>query len=649
MKRPSNFLLLGLSILLILSAVSGTNNTQAGASNPFTTELLSDHSVTAEFTPFLYIEYGILTSGDTAHVYWLEGSSGSESTNIFYRQVPGGSTTRLSNLTLSEGEVQTGSMDSLISPDGTPHIIWTEETDSTEKVDLFYWSKSSGTLLLSDHSQTEGHAQSGAFPFLLDRSGTPHLVWHEETDSNEGRDIFYWTPSTGTILLTDHSASEGSIISQNMKLVLDDNDTPHITWQENGGPNVYFYWNPSLFAPVSFPDFYSNITFTVVENVAHFVWRAEAEVEGPLVYWNSATQVEQILPTSSGTPNSLKLFPDSSNDIHIVWSQRDTNACLSHWDSVTKTTQVLVLGENCEYSVGSYVDNLDTIHSLIIDEPTGSSDGRLRYWNSTLTNPILIPTNLTSVPDLIGTNDGVVHATWSESPNVLDSNFYHWDNISQAATNLSQLAGDNSRLGPREQPMLNSADELHLLWTEDVNGLGVDEYFYWNSVDKTIHNLFTDLGISSLPAWQLEDLIMSHSGDGSPYFYWYGIPTTGPEGFYFWDSSQDEVQLLDEGVPCKGIYHVISQDHDIFGNVYLAWIDQVSFTNHFWSESSGKIDFNLTAASDGCDPPIVKVSETGDIFTVWIEESDVAGEGLDLYAGWLESSIENVYLPLTVR
>lgn len=656
MKR--NFLLLFATLILsfALTSVFDYESTQAGS--PLTSELLSDHTLTSASATFPYIGFGIETSDDVAHVYWQENGDGAEGSDLFYRQIPGGSTIRLSDLSQTEGDVYTFTEDSrgsAIAPDGTVHIIWLEETNTSEKDDLFYWSAATGTLLLSDRTETEGFVYIPNVLLELDKDGNPHVLWYEETATGEGRDIFYWNRTTGTHLLTDRNQTEGGFVNFSyVKILLSDNGTPHISWSEFGNDGttpLYFYWNPSFTTPAIFPDLRSFATITVVEDTAHTAWQS-GFLDGPIVYWNSSTKTEQIIPSSDDNPTGLALEVDSANNIHILWSEAQTNNCLSHWDSVSQLTEVIVTGENCRSSYGTYIDDSDVIHTIYTDDPTGNDDYYLHYWNSTLANPNLLKANTyyTSVDNLLGTGNGVVHVTWRELPNSSDDNLYHWDNVSQTVTNLSQLAGSNSRLGPRATPALNNAEELHLLWPEQVNGSSDYEYFYWNSEDKTIQNLFTKFGISSLPSSSLDELTMAYTENGAPYLIWYGLPDNGPEGFYFWNSAKDEIHLLGESLPCNGGSYSFSNDSNLLGNIYFAWLDGSTFTNYFWSETSGQVDISSTVVSEiYCDPPFVKVSDNGRIFVVWIEESDTAGEGLDLFAGWIETSISQVFLPIATK
>lgn len=653
MKRNLLLLFVALSLSLILASFLDYESTQAGS--PLTTELLSDHSLTTADTFFNNYGYGVETSGNIAHVYWQESGNNTEGTDLFYRQIPGGSTIQLSDPALSEGDVSVVWFDTAVAPDGTFHMIWLEDTDTTEAGDLFYWSAATGTLLLSDHTETEGYVQPAlnTLSLIMDANGNPHTFWTEETGSAEGEDFFYWSLATGTVLLTDRSQTEGNDVDFGPnKLQIGDDGVVHITWGELGNDGTtptYFYWNSSLATPVILPNIRTSI---VAGNVAHIIgWTA---IEGPISYWNSSTQSLQTIPSSSDPGGIIfvnSLIADSTNTVHLFWSEGVSNVCLSHWNSATQTTDDLVMGDVCYPSWSVYVDHSDNFHTVVVDQPSGTF--RFRYWNDTLANPIVVPIGNTSNNGKLTGIDGssMVHLTWIESSGS-DDNYYHWDNVNQTVNNLSQLAGSDTLISSTESQIEQSSNgELYMLWSEQITSTGALQNFSWNSEVNATQNLFTELGISSL-SFDF-DMTMDFVESGVPYFIWHGTPTSGADGFYLWDSARDEVHLAGESLPCTEVGGPYGNDSDIFGNIYLAWQDDSTGTNYFWSEASGQVDLSLTAASDTlCHAPRVKTGDSDRVFVVWIEESDDAGEGLDIYGGWLDApnTFGNVvYLPFITK
>lgn len=647
MKRT--FYLLFVCVSVFLLSIYTFSNKPVNAGNTLSTELLSDHSLTTADTSFNNYGYGLEISGNIAHVYWQESGNNTEGIDLFYRQLPTGDTIRLSDPALSEGDVSTVWFDTAVGLDGTFHMIWLEDTNSPEAGDLFYWSANTGTLLLSDHSQTEGYVQP-AFQTLfikLDQTGNPHVIWHEETGTAEGEDLFYWSPSIGTVLLTDRSQTQGNDVNLGPNsLMLGDNGTAHITWAEYGNDGTtptYFYWNPSLLSPVNLPNIRSSI---VTGNVAHIIgW---ANNEGPISYWNSSTQSTQTIPSSSDPGGIIfvgRMVADSTNAAHVLWVEGNSNVCLSHWDSINQTTEDLILGDACRPLFNVYVDNSDNLHTVVVDQPMGNF--RFRYWNSSLLNavPVVVGDSISNGKSTGITDSGLVHITWTDSSSA-DDNYYHWDNSNQTASNLSQIAGADTHISSAGRQIEQSSNgELYMLWSEEISGTGTFQNLYWNSATGITQNLFTELGINSIDTDL--NMTMDFLESGAPYMIWHGIPISGPEGLYLWDSTQDEVPLLGESLPCSEVSKSFSSDSDQMGNIYLTWQDDTTYINYFWSKASGQVDLSLTPAPEAfCDPPLVAVGDNGNVFIMWIEESDVAGEGLDVYGGWLASPGGNIFLPM---
>ena len=140
MKRNFLLLLVSLALSPVLISLQNHKSTQAGS--PLTMELLSDHSLTIADAMFNIYGYGVEVNSNVAHVYWQESGNGTEGTDWFYRQLPGGSTIRLSDSAMSEGDVNTFWFDTAVAPDGTFHIIWLEDTNTTEDGDLFILERS---------------------------------------------------------------------------------------------------------------------------------------------------------------------------------------------------------------------------------------------------------------------------------------------------------------------------------------------------------------------------------------------------------------------------------------------------------------------------------------------------------------------------
>ncbi len=656
MKRNFLLLFITFSLSFALASAFDYEPTQAGSS--FTTELLSDPNLTAGDAMF---RYAVKTNGDIAYAYWQENGNNSEGIDLFYRQLPGGSTIQLSDPALSEGDVSPVWYDAAVAPDGTFHIVWLEETNTAEAGDLFYWSADTGTLLLSDRTQTEGGVQSSyTLDLVLDKNSIPHIIWHEETGTAEGEDLFYWSPTTGTILLTDRSETEGDYLIFGLtNLLLDDDGTPHIVWSEYGNDGTtaaYFYWNPTLGTPTILPAIEEMV---VAGTEAHIFWLLAGQ--GPIHYWNSSTATDIIIPSSTNTVSfsiaKPRMFSDSNDTVHILWGEPGTNVCLSHWDSDNQATSNVATGENCDPYWALEVDSNGRFHAIVPDKPSGSPGYRIKYWNSDMADSVIVKStdnlNITSVTLSAPSNSSPAYLTWMETTSDnLDSNFFQWNSSAQVVLNLSESAGENTLISATTQLIrVNEAGDLHMIWSEQIDGIGSSQFLYWNSVTNTTQNLFTDLSITSLHPI-LNRLYLNLQEDGSPYVVWHGTVTGDPEGLYVWDSAKNELLSAGESSICSSFNSQSAKD----SNFYFTWQDEITLTNYFWNKDDGQITLNLTTASETvCAPPALEVSQSGRVFVLWLEESDTDGEGLDVYAGWLDApdTVNNtnsvIYLPFITK
>jgi hypothetical protein len=657
-KRMIFPLLIGFCLPIFLVFISRSSPTQAGSSPPFTVELLSNHSQTIEDAFLFVTSYGLELSGNIAHFYWQEKGNGSEGSNFFYRQLPGGTTIRLSDPNESEGDVVFYMFDTAVAPDGTFHIVWVEETGTAEGTDLFYWSATTGTLLLTDRTQTEGYVWplTNTINIHLDNAGNPHVIWIEDTGTDEGRDMFYWGLASGTRLLTDRSQTEGDEYSFGPTSIILGSNTAHVTWAEvgNDGSTInYFYWNSTLLTPIVLPGIQNMI---VINNVAHIAWLADWE--GPINYWNSATKSVQAIPESTdnlgGTVTLRSWFVDSTDTAYLFWVKELAGVCLATWDTSSQTSTTLAPGGECYPNYAIYKDDSDTFHTVLVDQISGQR--RYRYWNSSLAQPIVIletavPINFGTLTGLSGTSE--VHFTWTSGDGI-NENYYNWNNINQTITNLSQLSGGNTRIGSMGRYVQQSDGELFVLWSEQLVENGDYENFFWRSGTNTPVNLFTQLDIGTVST-SFEPMKLAFLGNGAPYTTWHGMLNGEPEGIYIWNSAEEMVHLAGESLPCSASGRSYSHDTDADDGLFVVWQDETTRTNYFWNEADGLIDLSQTAAAEtSCLPPRVAVSDTGYIFAMWIEVSDVAGEGFDFYGAWIEGeppppSTQMLYLPMITR
>ena len=513
------------------------------------------------------------------------------------------------------------------------HIFWLENTDGDEGLDLFYRQLplSNSTASLSDSDNTKGDVLWYEVRIAVATDKTPHLVWMEDSGTTEGFDLFYWNPDAGTLLLTDRALTEDSlgIPDGDVEILLDDNNQAHVMWRELGTDEttwLRFYWSQASGITQIIPGFDS---FTVKGNKAHVFW--EESDTGPIHYWNSDTQIDVIIPDSSGVEiGSKAMFVDKSDVVQILWSEASTTSCLLHWDSSGGATEVVVSDNACVGVWGIKMDTAGTVHAAGINF-IGTGMYELYYWNDKMTDVMSVGEIGWENKDqkFYVSENGIAHLSWIKTSTQNDD-LYHWDSDNQTITNLSESIGDNTTISEYLQSSrLSQTGELHLLWFE--NGPR-----YWVSDSDTVEDLNAKFALNNI-----EFAVPYLLDNGKAGVSGFVNPATHP---FFWDRSSDTLYKPWEDEICNGWYSFVIDKLD---RVNMAWASTGDFTTYHWDEDHGLTDLTATISSETeCPYRSLLVDDLGRVYVTWVEESDVGGEGLDLFATWTDVTLgERTYLP----
>jgi len=226
------------------------------------------------------------------------------------------------------------------------------------------------------------------------------------------------------------------------------------------------------------------------------------------------------------------------------------------------------------------------------------------YWNGGMSTPVNLPGM-----DRMLLSGGTAHIIWSD---LLEGPVYYWNSATQSAVPVPAVGGSTAvfDMGYRNM-FIDSAGTVHIFFSQ------TNEYIclaHWDSVNQS-----TAVAISSDPAT-------------TNYCAWPAVLKM---------DSGDRFHALASGDPKSG------QQRDL----YLTWQEDTAQVNRFWSDGGGLVDLSMTAAVETyCYPPVVTVGENGRLFLAWMEESDTAGEGLDIFAAWIESTLQNsAFLPLLAK
>ncbi len=516
------------------------------------------------------------------------------------------------------------------------HTLWTE-LNGSEGSDLFYSAPPfTQTIRLSDLAQTEGNANYMHTRIAEAADGTPHVIWLEETGTSEGYDLFYWTPVSGTLRLTDRNLTEGSpeLSRVLMDIQIDENGQAHVIWNErgnNGSDLLWFYWNQASNTTQIIPGFSH---FTLQGTTAHVAW-ADYD-DASIHYWNSVDQTDVAVPYTTGSATgSVKVFANSAGDVYVYWSETFTPNCLNRWNAATQTSEVVVSGSNCLFVQDLSQDKSGKIHA-IGQRSIGGGNYEAYYWNSSLNNALIMQTTTTPGDKYLHVADnGVAHVRWVEgtTPN---GDMYHWDSATQTTTNLSAGIGANTPIGSYSTRTLLTADgRFNIAWQEGGS------YYLWQSGGST-QNLEAKLGMSDISG----NLILQQDGQGNVHMAWYGVPDSGDNGLFLWNEADDVVQRVWTGASSD--YYFFSFSPTPAGADHIAWTNNQQA--YYWNETDGETNLTVNILPNNSEWINLYSDERGNISVWWTEESGITAEGTDLYAAWIPASLNQfVYLPLVTR
>lgn len=549
------------------------------------------------------------------------------------------------------------------------HVAWHEFTfvDPPDTFDpgLFYTRLPSGQV--KQLSESAGNASEHEVKMVLDSNDNAHLIWSEDTESSEGWDLFYWKSGMATSLrLSDHTQSNGDI--GGYFIVLDNNNRPHVLWAEGtvtvwAAPRVFYWTEGSNVTELSIGDFSTagfNVTNAVglveADGVVHALWRdLDTSTPGGVepFYWNSDDQIVMNL-RDAGKPGSDGFVCDYSLDkdgtFHVLWSDiLDGPANLeefSHWDSDSQTNQIIASHDyNSGLDLISAKDGDGQLHVVL------EGDSGRYHWDSKNQSTSLVP-NLNERPSLLdGVTGDFVHLlwTWSDArfPGHLEDVFYWRPGMAQAL-NISDHSG---ALADAEVSdfVVDETDVAHVYWSEG-------NLFYFNTAISSTVALTTTLpttGRSDTDGASYGDVMAASGGVG-----YVLVPTGQTETpFMVWQSdtyTYTQVSAVYEpaGVPEKYMLWLDSNDQ-----AQVAWLDQGPAGEgnnlHYWNAADGSQDLTDNGDTDGdCDDIWINAlaDGSGRVYLLWNEDGIGDDDETDLYAAYLPIEYTDfVYLPLVLN
>jgi len=410
-------------------------------------------------------------------------------------------------------DTDTASIDPSIAVDsaGNIHMVWAEAQEGSKRNIYYAYTytlpgNSEKKLLSRPINVSNSPSFSSGDPQIaLDSLGTVHIVWEEE-DNDYVND--------SEIMYSHCSINENAII----------NCEPSVSLS---GP---LNWDCGNFLP-NLQDWASGAPAISINQSDKImvVWRASepGEITQPYSTWQAGATPPTIRTgcapmggiqnlyrhvggrrVAGGESNFGMAFSSLYNGVDEIFYTEFTN---NSW-----STPILV-------TTGGYPD-------LFLDKNTGQShvslcttNGNLKYWNSTARSLENIPTNsCAGGSSIVVDSNGIPHVFWVEGGQVyLSKNDGGWS----AAQKVNQSIGGEGRPDAAAGPL----GRVHVVWQDTRDGIAEAYYSYSYSCDgiepatdagKAVLQVLKDAGTQSLNYCknQVEEVIYvpAPGGDGDP-------------------------------------------------------------------------------------------------------------------------------------
>ncbi len=502
-----------------------------------------------------------------------------------------------------------------------------EEKNDQFNTDSF--DRSNWKWITTEVVSTESTGGSYSPSLAVDSAGNVHIAWEDWSGTDP--DIFYkrWEASTSSWFTTEVVSTESTDISTNPSLAVDTLGNIHIAWEDwtfnyagSGGDTDIFYkrwdaftssWTTTevVSTESTSTSRFPTLAVDTEENV-HIAWFDETDYAGSgidtdIFYkrWEASTSLwtttEVVSTESASTSTNPSLTTDTSNDVHIAWSDAtgtDWDIFYKRWDAFTSSwiTTEVVSTESTGYSTNPSLatDTAGDVHIAWKDYTDYAGSGTdhdifYKCWyasTSSWTTTEVVSTESTAdsqYPSLAIDSANNIHVAWFDPTDYIgagtdDDIFYkRWEAFTSSWTTTEVVSTESTSTSYLPSLAVDTAGNIHIAWYDftDYAGSGTDwDVFYklfigpptapelafiipnptklptvnldWNNVfGATTYYVYR----STSYIWSVEELIPISTVSSSDY-----IDTVPSEGFYYyvvvaensaWNSSLSNCQYVE--------------------------------------------------------------------------------------------------------
>ncbi len=474
-------------------------------------EQLSDHDQTVSGS---ILDSTSAATQNAVHLAWIEPiteSFGSpDNWGLFYRQLPNGSTTNLTNLANTIGNpwspfIQVGENDNVC-------VVWRDQALSGDYY-LFLWNSALDTITRSPSTVDGSLSGNGSFtflPFNCDAQNDAKVVWYSiysnteitlwdlasnqqkriSNNSNitiqslhmaEINDVLYlaW-PESGNIYLWDSVSETAQEIDSSgwagsLSMYSDKNDVIHMFWLLSGymGPPCHRYWNSVDQTNELIMDC-DDWLFSVVKDGEENVHAAWAKYIGvtPVTHWNATENISSTISIQDQAVENMKLIAGSDNRAHIFWQDFVTND-LYYWNSQEKNPTSFATAADNNVIHNYLVWDFDSTGKIHVSWSDGGGWDDIFYWNPTLSTPKTVLTGQDVI--IVVDEQDVAHVAFISIHEIPGPRIYLWNNQTNVPVFISST------------PI---PDFYNFTVTNGIEyvlfGRSTDELYYWSSDEGEI-------------------------------------------------------------------------------------------------------------------------------------------------------------------
>jgi hypothetical protein len=317
-----------------------------------------------------------LGSNNHIHMVWYDNTPGNP--EVFYKKsTNGGTNWTTKRLTWNSGESEVPAI--AVDSGNHIHVVYSDNTPGNKEI--FYKRSTNGGVSWTIRRLTWSSGHSNDPTIAIDSGNHIHVVYSDDTPGSP--EIYYRRSTNGGGTWSVRRLTWTSAPSHTPAITADSSNHIHVVWKEykHGVPEIYYKrstdggatWTTERLTWSSGLTDFPAITVDSSNHI-HMVWQDSTPGNFEIYYRRSTNGGDtwgsvRRLTWTSGLSNSPEIAVDSSNHIHVVWSDGTPGAIDIYYKrstngGVTWTTKRLTWSSLPSISPSIDTDSSNNIHLL---------------------------------------------------------------------------------------------------------------------------------------------------------------------------------------------------------------------------------------------------------------------------------------------